>query len=373
MNRRILLAWWALIALLPTTAAAQCNGDLSLCAKRYDEVCYVTTHNAFNHQGPFFFPNQTYPISTQLQDGVRALMLDVYWHNNQATVYHSSNFLGNQPLIDLLDDTKAFLDQHPNEVVTLILESYISAAQTEAVFQQAGLLPYCHVQNAAQPWPTLGDMIQAGTRLVVLTDASDTQGHPWLHHVWDHAVETHFTAYSRADFSCAFNRGDSSNALFILNHFVTQNPLGYGLIDSATAINALPYLQSRAMGCWAATGKLPNFLTVDFYERGEVFAVAAAINAGLVQADVPAYVPAQALQVYPQPCAGTFTLVLPTAPRGACELVVWDGIGRMVYQERRAWQPEIQVRLPDHLQAGRYVVEMRAEARSLRWVISLVK
>ena len=370
---RLLLVWTLLIALLPATAAAQCNGDPSLCAKRFDEVCYVTTHNAFNHQGPFFFPNQTFPISTQLQDGVRALMLDVYWYNNQATVYHSSNFLGNQPLIDLLDDTKTFLDQHPNEVVTLILESYITAAQTEAVFQQAGLLPYCHVQDPTQPWPTLGDMIQASTRLVVLTDASDTQGHPWLHHVWDHAVETHFTANSRADFSCAFNRGDSSNALFVLNHFITQNPLGYGLIDSAAAINARPYLQSRAMGCWAATGKLPNFLTVDFYERGEVFAVAAAINAGLVQADAPAYMPVQALQVYPQPCAGTFTLVMPTSPRGACEIIVWDGMGRLAHQERRSAQQDMQITLPGQLPDGQYVLQVSAKGQVYRRNISLLR
>jgi hypothetical protein len=187
----------ALTALfLPVTAAAQCNGDSSLCAKRYNEVCYVTTHNAFNYQGAFLFPNQNTPVATQLDDGVRALMLDVYWFNNQATVYHSSNFLGNQPLANLLGAVKTFLDQHPNEVVTLILESYISAAQTEDAFQQAGLLPYCHAQAAAQPWPTLGTMIQANTRLVVMTDANDTQGRAWLHHIWDHAVETDFTAYS---------------------------------------------------------------------------------------------------------------------------------------------------------------------------------
>lgn len=370
---RLLLAWTLLIALLPATTAAQCNGDLSLCAKRYDEVCYVTTHNAFNHQGSFLFPNQTYPISTQLQDGVRALMLDVYWYNNQATVYHSSNFLGNQPLIDLLDDTKTFLDQHPNEVVTLILESYITAAQTEAVFQQAGLLPYCHVQNPAQPWPTLGDMIQAGTRLVVLTDANDTQGRPWLHHAWDHAVETHFTAYSRADFSCAFNRGDSSNALFILNHFITQNPLGYGLIDSAAAISARPYLQSRAMGCWAATGKLPNFLTVDFYERGEVFAVAAAINAGLVQADVPVHAPAQALQVYPQPCAGTFTLKLPETRPNKYDVKVWDGLGRIIQHDRYHGSGEIQITLPTGLSDGRYVVQVVSKEFSTHLVINLLQ
>jgi hypothetical protein len=356
---KILLSCLVALALFfPFQAAAQCNGDSSLCAKRYDEVCYVTTHNAFNYQGAFFFPNQNYPVATQLNDGVRALMLDVYWYNNQPTVYHSSNFLGNEPLIDLLNDIKTFLDQHPNEVVTIIFESYITSAQTEAVFQQAGLLPYCHVQNIAQPWPTLGAMIQANTRLVVMTDANDTQGHPWLHHVWDHAVETHFTAYSRADFSCDFNRGDSANALFILNHFITQDPLGYGLPDSAAAINARTYLQSRAMGCWVATGKLPNFLTVDFYDQGDVFEVANAVNTGLVHADAPVPMQQRALRVYPQPSIGLFSLKIPESVKGRLEIQVWDGLGRLVYSERRAASSVMSIELPGVLPGGRYQLQI---------------
>lgn len=357
MKRLMNRLWLAPVGLLaPAWAAAQCNGDTSLCARRYDEVCYVTTHNAFNYQGPFFFPNQTYPVSTQLQDGVRALMVDVHWHNNQATVYHSSNFLGNQPLSDLLGDIKDFLDQHPNEVVTIILESNITAAQTEDAFQAAGLLSYCHAQVAGQAWPTLATMIQANTRLVVMTDANDTQGRPWLHHIWDHAVETHFTAYSRADFSCAYNRGDSTNPLFILNHFVTQNPLGYGLPDSAAAINARPYLQSRAMGCWAATGKRPNFLTVDFYEKGEVFAVAQAINSGLVSVQAPAQAPVQALRVYPQPGAGDFHLLLPASLRGPLDIRIWNAQGQLVQRMTQTATEDLHLQVSQP--AGMYQVEV---------------
>lgn len=357
MKRHLSQICLALAGLLaPAWAAAQCNGDTSLCARRYDEVCYVTTHNAFNYQGPFFFPNQTYPVSTQLQDGVRALMLDVYWYNNQATVYHSSNFLGNAPLSGLLGDIKDFLDQHPGEVVTIILESYISAAQTEDAFQAAGLLPYCHVQVAGQPWPTLAAMIQANTRLVVMTDANDTQGRPWLHHVWDHAVETHFTAYSRADFDCAYNRGDSTHPLFILNHFVTQNPLGYGLPDSAAAINARGYLQSRAMGCWAATGKRPNFLTVDFYEKGDVFDVAQAINSGLVSTQAPTHTPVQALRAYPQPGASDFHLQLPSSLHGPLDIRIWNAQGQLVQTFTQTAADDLHMHVTQP--AGMYQVEV---------------
>ena len=40
---------------------AQCNGSIDLCSKQYNEVAYLTTHNAFNSdEDGLSFPNQTY-------------------------------------------------------------------------------------------------------------------------------------------------------------------------------------------------------------------------------------------------------------------------------------------------------------------------
>lgn len=338
---------------------AQCNGDTALCTRPYDQVCYVTTHNAFNYNGPFFFPNQTYPVSQQLTDGVRALMLDVYWYNNRPTVYHSSNFLGNQPLADLLSDIKTFLDQHPAEVVTIIFESYITAAQMDAVFQQTSLLPYLHIQPLGQPWPTLNTMIQSGKRLVVFTDDSNTTGYDWYHYMWDYAVETHYSAHSRTDLSCEFNRGDSTNSLFILNHFVTQVPLGYGLIDSAQAINSNPYLQSRTMSCWAQTGKMPNFLTVDFYERGDVFAVANAVNTGLVHTAPPQPFSTLEATLFPNPTQDQVNISLSYPAKHPIHLSLYDLQGRLYHQA--TFPPAASITLSLHdlpLPAGLYTLKL---------------
>tara|TARA_Y100000385_G_scaffold241505_1_gene257948 strand:- start:357 stop:590 length:234 start_codon:yes stop_codon:yes gene_type:complete len=49
---------------------AQCNGSMDLCSKQYNEVAYLTTHNAFNSdEDGLFFPNQTHNIASQLNDG----------------------------------------------------------------------------------------------------------------------------------------------------------------------------------------------------------------------------------------------------------------------------------------------------------------
>ena len=78
---------------------SQCNGSIDSCDKRYDEVAYLTTHNAFNsRQDSFIFPNHNTNIEAQLNSGVRALMIDVYEDNGISVVYHGYSFLGSKPL-----------------------------------------------------------------------------------------------------------------------------------------------------------------------------------------------------------------------------------------------------------------------------------
>ena len=65
---------------------SQCNGSAELCNRKFNEIAYLTTHNAFNSsQDNFLFPNQNFNITSQLNNGVRALMIDVYdffWNPN---------------------------------------------------------------------------------------------------------------------------------------------------------------------------------------------------------------------------------------------------------------------------------------------------
>ena len=66
---------------------AQCNGFQALCGLRYNQVSYLTAHNAFNagDEG-FSLPNQNQGLTGQLNGGVRALMLDVYEEGGVPTV-----------------------------------------------------------------------------------------------------------------------------------------------------------------------------------------------------------------------------------------------------------------------------------------------
>jgi len=257
---------------------AQCNGSINLCSKQYNEIAYLTTHNAFNSdEDGLLFPNQTYNIASQLNDGVRGLMIDVYDHFGTPTAYHSVFMLGAIPLSDIFNDIKTFLDNNPNEIATIILECYVTANDIEDVVNQSGLSSYLYTHNAT--WPTLQNMIDNDNRLVIFTDVDDASSlQNWYHYVWDYAVETHYSVGTINDFTCDFNRGDPLNDLFIFNHFVTDANLGYALYTESNDVNANPFFITRTQNCQNQTNKFPNFVTVDYYELGDGLAVVDEIN-----------------------------------------------------------------------------------------------
>lgn len=260
-----------LLLFLNFSGYSQCNGSNDLCNKRYDEIAYLTTHNAFNSAAEGFsvLPNQTQSVSAQLNAGVRGLMLDVYDDNGTSMVYHVYAFIGSKPLSNFLNTIKTFLDNNPNEVVTIILECYTSANAIENDMNQSGLSGYLYTHPALTSWPTLQTMINNNKRLVIFSDkndASPSQG--WYHYVWDEAFENPYSAANSGEFSCQVNRGNGSNDLFILNHFITP-----ANATDAQTVNTNPYFLNRAQQCQQERGKFPNFITVDFYELGDALAV----------------------------------------------------------------------------------------------------
>jgi hypothetical protein len=318
-----------LFAITPSILLAQCNGFQELCGLKYNQVSYLTTHNAFNAgDDGFSVPNQNQGLTGQLNGGVRGFMLDVYDEGGVPTVYHGFAFLGTAPLTSNLTEIKTFLDANPNEVVTIIFESYVDANMMESAFVQVGLLPYMHEQVLGSPWPTLQQMIDAGTQLVVLTDSDDaspTQG--WYHYVWEFAVETGFSNNAPSDFSCDFNRGDSINDLFILNHFVTDATVGIGIAAQSEIVNAFDYFYPRAVSCWNEKQKFPNFPTVDFYELGETKRVLDSLNLNPIHLDIesvdspPFTVETKGNGVYK---------ILFDAPNSIAQIEVYSAIGRLV-------------------------------------------
>ncbi len=252
-----------------------CNGAEEMCYRRYSEVAYATAHNAMSSQDEgWVAPNHYHAMADQLEAGVRGFMLDTHYFRGDAYLCHGSCLLGSKPLADGLLVVREFLDANPYEVLTIIFESYISAADTETAFHESGLDAYTYAHETGTDWPTLFGMIESNTRVVVFTD--NEGGEPaWYHAVWEHCWETHYHFESVDALSCAINRGEPGNPLFILNHFLT-NPVAYPAL--AEQVNYNPLFIDRALVCRDESGRIPNFITVDFYSIGDLLSVVDTLN-----------------------------------------------------------------------------------------------
>jgi len=262
-----------------TTPANGCNGAVSLCQRRYDQVAYATTHNAMSSADEgWWLANQRRSIARQLVDGVRGLMLDTHYDSDDHTVWlcHGPCWLGRTRLDKELAVIARFLDDHPHEIITLILEAKVSAADTGVAFAASGVLRHVYEHPAGQPWPTLGQMIAKGQRLVVFTDHGGG-AFPWYHAQWQHCLENPFAAWTERSFDCSVNRGKVGNALSVLNHFVSD-PLPDRRV--AALVNRSRGLLQHARRCEREWQHVVNFVTVDHYDQGDVFDVVAQLNAG---------------------------------------------------------------------------------------------
>lgn len=250
-----------------------CNGHAALCDRPLREVTFAGTHNSMsNADAGWLGPNQQHGLTRQLEDGVRALMLDTYEWEDGLWLCHSSCELGAQLLGEGLGELAAFLDDHPREVVQIIFQDAISLDQTRSALEAAGLGARLYPWTAESD-PTLGELIDAGTTLVVGLEsgASDEAG---LHAAWELWVDTPYSFDSVDEFSCAQNRGNVDNDLFLVNHWLGPIPLA----DRAAEANAAAVLEERARACAAAFGRPVNFLGVDFYDQGDLFLVVDRLN-----------------------------------------------------------------------------------------------
>ena len=167
-------------------------------------------------------------------------------------------------------EVKIFMDENPNEVITLILECYVNSNQIAADFETSELTKYLYAKSSNEAWKTIREMIKDNTRLVVFSDKNDAQvGTEWYHYIWDYGVETHFTNHKLKDFSNEFNRGKENaetKDLVILNHFLTKRITGVGSIRKSKKANSI--LVDRIKNFQTDTCRFPNFITVDFVDIG---------------------------------------------------------------------------------------------------------
>ncbi|WP_419994333.1 hypothetical protein [Streptomyces boninensis] len=288
-----------------------CNGSVELCDRPYDRVVQIGTHNAMATVADGFLgAHQDPSITGQLDMGVRALMLDTHrWETGRELLpanamistrtrrtlvkavddvvakrtgvwlCHGPCRLGATRFTTQLRELRRWLDAHPRDVVTLVVQDDVSADATRKAFRAAGLERY--LQRPPEPgaaWPTLGEMADSGRRLVVFPEFADGPM-SWYRNFYRYAVETPYEATDAESLTCEPARGgdDRSKKIFLLNHFVTRE----GGADRAEAarVNTAKVIEARAKVCAKARGRLPTIIAVNHVTLGDAMAAARRLNA----------------------------------------------------------------------------------------------
>lgn len=155
---------------------AGCNGQDALCDRAYSNVTFVGAHDS-PFVGELLADNQLLSVNDQLGLGVRFLQAQAHDFLGHIRMCHTSCLERDAgTLADFLTPVKAFLDDdaHAADVVTLLLTNgdAIPVSDFADVFAEVSLDQYAFAPPtngtlARDQWPTLQQMIDDGTRLVV--------------------------------------------------------------------------------------------------------------------------------------------------------------------------------------------------------------
>ncbi|KAI4366720.1 hypothetical protein MLD38_022561 [Melastoma candidum] len=251
----------------------------------FNKYAYLTTHNAYaitgecSHTGipRVTFSNQEDTVSQQLNNGVRALMLDTYDFEGNIWLCHS--FKGHchectafEPALNTLKEIEAFLSANPKEIVTIILEDYVRVPNgLTKVFTDAGLMKYwfpvSNMPKNGMDWPLVSDMVSSNHRLIVFTSICSKEQSEGIAYQWNYMVENQYGGRGTKAGNCR-NRAESSplddktKSLILVNFFssvpIKEVTCHY---NSGRLINMLETCHGAAGNRWA------NFIAVDYYKR----------------------------------------------------------------------------------------------------------
>jgi hypothetical protein len=319
-----------------TTAAPPqggCNGHEELCDRPLDEVALAATHNSMSVPLPGWYSSeQEKPIADQLRDGVRGLLIDAHYAdrlpNGKVRTYfgsreelqrrtrldgvspdaidaaerirerlgfegkgergmylcHSFCELGATRLDSVLADLRTFLVANPGAVVVVINQDYVTPEDFVRAVEDADLEELAYSGPVSGSWPTLREMVDSGERVVFLAE-NRAGGAPWYHRAYDTITEETPYAFKKVaqltdpdeiDKSCEPNRGPDGAPVFLLNHWITTDPVP--LPSNASKVNAYDPLLARARDCRRIRDHLPNLVAVNFYRRGDLFRVVDTLN-----------------------------------------------------------------------------------------------
>lgn len=276
--------------------ATVCNGHAELCDRSYGNVTFIGAHDSYAVSSTDIAANQDQNVTTQLNDGIRMLQLQVHVQASELRLCHSSCLLLDAGLLTTyLSEVNTWVVANPTEVVSILIVNIdgASASQYGSAFEASELSKRAYspskATTAVSDWPTLGTLIDAGTNVVVFMDnKADFTTVPYVIDEFVNMAEDAYNVLENS-FNCTVSRsnGVPANQLILTNHFLDVGSGSSSIVipdkNNIVQTNSASGTGSVGLGaqtCAALHGRYPNFILVDFYgsSNGEVFDVAANAN-----------------------------------------------------------------------------------------------
>lgn len=297
-------------ASLQSRQTIACNNSPDLCSKSYSSIAQLAAHDSpflrDTATGDSSSGNQYFNSTVQLSAGVRMLTAQVHQSNGQWHLCHTSCDLLDAGLLSTwLSEIKSWMDDNPNDVVSVLLVNSDNATPAELAteFTNSSITKYAYtppsISSAPATWPTLQTLINDGTRLMTFVASLDTSEidstNSYLMDEFTFIFENPFTNTSPSNFTCQPNRPSSvsdnisaalsANMMSLMNHFLDSSELfgidvpNVGAIGTTNSpASGAGTLGTAAAQCQTAYGKVPNFLLVDFFDQGPAISTVDKLN-----------------------------------------------------------------------------------------------
>lgn len=210
-----------------------------------------------------------------------------------------------------LKKVAGWLSAHPYEVIAIMMGNgnHVEPTMYIEPFRRAGLLPLLYIPPyrtmTLEQWPKLSEMILQNKRVVVTLDYGANQtAVPWLLNEFSYQWQTPFSP-TDPTFPCTVDRPKhqlatiSRDMMYMANHnlnvrvpikasflaLARKEPYlipGHTLFHQVNALKGNRSLGCSVEKCTTQWGRPPNWLLVDYYNRGDfngsVFQAAATAN-----------------------------------------------------------------------------------------------